>query len=78
MFEFITKNLNQILLLIRIQMVIIKIAKTLVLKFSKPLAKLCKTIKLGNKNLPINTKWVMRMDCDEYLTDELVDEINQT
>ncbi|MGC4036269.1 MAG: glycosyltransferase family 2 protein [Chitinophagaceae bacterium] len=27
-------------------------------------------------NCSINTNWVMRMDCDEYLTKELIDEIN--
>ena len=27
-------------------------------------------------NCPIDTEWVMRMDADEYLTDELIDEIS--
>jgi len=27
-------------------------------------------------NLPIKTKWIMRLDCDEYLTEELTQEIN--
>lgn len=27
------------------------------------------------ENLPLKTQWVMRLDADEYLTDELVDEI---
>lgn len=28
------------------------------------------------QNLPINTEWVWRMDADEYLSDELIDELN--
>lgn len=28
-------------------------------------------------NCPVETEWVMRMDADEYLTDELIDEINE-
>jgi glycosyltransferase involved in cell wall biosynthesis len=28
-------------------------------------------------NLPIKTKWVLRLDADEYLTDELLDELKQ-
>jgi len=31
----------------------------------------------GLTHLPINTEWIFRLDADEYLTDELVDEINQ-
>ena len=31
----------------------------------------------GLNNLPIATEWVFRLDADEYLTDELIDEINQ-
>ncbi len=31
----------------------------------------------GLNNLPITTEWVFRLDADEYLTDELIDEINQ-
>ena len=27
-------------------------------------------------NCPINTKWTLRMDADEYLTDELIDELS--
>lgn len=27
-------------------------------------------------NAPIDTKWVLRLDADEYLTDELIDELN--
>ncbi len=30
----------------------------------------------GLDNCPISTKWVMRMDADEYLEDELITEIN--
>ncbi|MGJ8716043.1 MAG: glycosyltransferase family 2 protein [Maribacter stanieri] len=30
----------------------------------------------GLENLPINTEWVFRLDADEYLTDELILEIN--
>ncbi|MCL1867924.1 MAG: glycosyltransferase family 2 protein [Paludibacter sp.] len=29
------------------------------------------------ENLPVTTKWVLRLDADEYLTDELVEEIRQ-
>ncbi|WP_018343024.1 glycosyltransferase family 2 protein [Cytophaga aurantiaca] len=28
------------------------------------------------ENCPIETTWTMRMDCDEYLLDELIDEVN--
>ncbi|MUH35602.1 glycosyltransferase family 2 protein [Zobellia amurskyensis] len=31
----------------------------------------------GLLNLPIQTQWVFRLDADEYLTDALVDEINE-
>ncbi|WP_337873316.1 glycosyltransferase family 2 protein [Ignavibacterium sp.] len=31
----------------------------------------------GLENLPIKTEWVLRLDADEYLTPELVSEINQ-
>jgi glycosyltransferase involved in cell wall biosynthesis len=31
----------------------------------------------GLQNLPIKTDWVLRLDADEYLTPELVSEINQ-
>lgn len=31
----------------------------------------------GLQNLPIQTKWVMRLDADEYLTDELVEEVKE-
>ena len=31
----------------------------------------------GLENLPITTEWVFRLDADEYLTDELIAEINQ-
>ncbi len=30
------------------------------------------------KNLPLRTEWIWRQDADEYLTDELIDEIEQT
>jgi glycosyltransferase involved in cell wall biosynthesis len=30
------------------------------------------------ENCPIDTEWTMRMDCDEYLTPELIEEINAT
>lgn len=30
----------------------------------------------GLNNLPIKTKWVLRLDADEYLTKELIDEVN--
>ncbi|WKN32544.1 glycosyltransferase family 2 protein [Porifericola rhodea] len=30
------------------------------------------------EQLPINTEWTMRMDCDEYLTEELIAEINES
>tara|TARA_R110002167_G_scaffold84156_12_gene228767 strand:+ start:6173 stop:7078 length:906 start_codon:yes stop_codon:yes gene_type:complete len=32
----------------------------------------------GLQNLPITTEWVFRLDADEYLTDELIAEINLT
>jgi glycosyltransferase involved in cell wall biosynthesis len=31
----------------------------------------------GLQNLPIKTEWVFRLDADEYLTEELIEEINQ-
>ena len=31
----------------------------------------------GLENLPIKTEWVFRLDADEYLTDELIAEINK-
>lgn len=31
----------------------------------------------GLNNIEFKTPWIMRMDADEYLTDELIDEINQ-
>jgi len=31
----------------------------------------------GLNNIDFKTPWIMRMDADEYLTDELIDEINQ-
>ena len=31
----------------------------------------------GLENLPIQTKWVLRLDADEYLLPELVEEIKQ-
>ncbi|MDR2840593.1 MAG: glycosyltransferase family 2 protein, partial [Paludibacter sp.] len=31
----------------------------------------------GLANLPIQTKWVLRLDADEYLTDELIEELNE-
>ena len=31
----------------------------------------------GLKNLPIETEWVWRMDADEWLTDELIEELHQ-
>lgn len=32
----------------------------------------------GLKNIPFATEWIWRQDADEYLTDELINEINQT
>lgn len=32
----------------------------------------------GLRHCPIKTKWVLRLDADEYLTQELIDEINTT
>ena len=29
------------------------------------------------ENLPITTKWILRLDADEYLTDELIEEVKQ-
>ncbi len=31
----------------------------------------------GIENLPIKTKWVFRLDADEYLTDELIEELKK-
>lgn len=31
----------------------------------------------GLKNIPFATEWIWRQDADEYLTDELIDEINR-
>lgn len=31
----------------------------------------------GLSNLPIKTKWVLRLDADEYLTSELIEELNE-
>ncbi len=31
----------------------------------------------GLDNLPITSKWVLKLDADEYLTDELIDELEQ-
>jgi len=31
----------------------------------------------GLQNLPIKTKWILRLDADEYLTDELITELNR-
>lgn len=31
----------------------------------------------GLNNLPIQTKWILRLDADEYLTEELIDELNE-
>lgn len=32
----------------------------------------------GLKNIPFKTEWIWRQDADEYLTDELIEEIDQT
>lgn len=29
------------------------------------------------KNIPIKTKWILRLDADEYLTDKLIEELNK-
>ena len=34
-----------------------------------------KQVNWGLNNLPITTEWVFRLDADEYLTDELIEEI---
>jgi glycosyltransferase involved in cell wall biosynthesis len=36
-----------------------------------------KQMNWGLENLPIQTKWVLRLDADEYLTDELIKEIKE-
>ena len=36
-----------------------------------------KQLNWGLENLPINTEWIFRLDADEYLTEELIAEINQ-
>lgn len=35
-----------------------------------------KQLNWGLENLPIETEWVFRLDADEYLTDDLIDEIH--
>ena len=44
--------------------------------FKNPWVNYAKQFNWGIKNLPIDSKWIMRMDCDEYLTEELITEIN--
>jgi glycosyltransferase involved in cell wall biosynthesis len=36
-----------------------------------------KQVNWGLQHLPIKTEWVFRLDADEYLTEELIEEINQ-
>lgn len=36
-----------------------------------------KQVNWGLQNLPIETEWVFRLDADEYLTDELIEEIKE-
>ncbi|MDE1190774.1 MAG: glycosyltransferase family 2 protein [Arachidicoccus sp.] len=36
-----------------------------------------KQLNWGLENLPIHTEWVFRLDADEYLSDELIEEINR-
>ena len=45
--------------------------------FQNPWENYAKQLNWGIKNLPIKTQWIMRVDCDEYLTDELSLEIKQ-
>jgi glycosyltransferase involved in cell wall biosynthesis len=36
-----------------------------------------KQLNWGLANLPVQTRWVLRLDADEYLTDELIEEIKE-
>lgn len=36
-----------------------------------------KQLNWGLQNLPVETKWVLRLDADEYLTEDLIKEMNQ-
>ncbi|MDE3741489.1 glycosyltransferase family 2 protein [Maribacter polysaccharolyticus] len=36
-----------------------------------------KQLNWGLENIPIATEWVFRLDADEYLTDDLIEEINE-
>ena len=57
----------------------VKIAESLGAKVfqQKWLNNHAKQFNWGLENLPIKTDWVLRLDADEYLTPELVSEINQ-
>ncbi len=45
--------------------------------FSHPWENHAKQVNWALENLPITTPWIMRMDADEYLTPELVEELKQ-
>ena len=46
--------------------------------FSHPFENQAKQLNWGLENLPISTPWIMRLDADERLTPELVDELKNT
>ena len=46
--------------------------------FSHPFENHAKQLNWGLENLPISTPWIMRLDADERLTPELVDELKNT
>ena len=45
--------------------------------FQHPWENYSKQFNWALQNLPINTEWVWRMDADEYLSDELIDELHK-
>ena len=55
----------------------VKIAETLGAKvYQNPWSNYAQQFQWGLDNCPIDTEWVMRMDADEYLENDLIDEIN--
>ena len=55
----------------------VEIAKSLgVVVYQNPWVNYATQFNWAFENCPINTDWTMRMDCDEYLLDELIQEVN--
>lgn len=46
--------------------------------YQHPWENYSKQFNWGLQNLPITTEWVWRMDADEYLSDDLINELHQT